>query len=211
MNSLPSNLVAEIAHAESLMTFFKRTLEQSREAHDYNGALFNHANAIKTIVRSGTLGEMVDAAIALQNQDAVKAADKDKQTYIKQADDAITNFKAALKVYDKLTTDPAWYREYADGFLPKNKSHGLPNDDFRQAIASQNSREGNRDTSINNLPGDKAIFDARRALLAAILREYQKVQAVVLAGDEPPPGSMRTGGGKGGRKAASKKSEQKER
>jgi hypothetical protein len=106
MSSLPSNLIAEIAHAESLMTFFKRTLEQSREAHDYNEAMFNHANAIRTISETGTLGEMVDAAIALQNQDTIKAADKDKPTYIQQANDAITNFKAALKVYDKLTTDP---------------------------------------------------------------------------------------------------------
>ncbi len=186
------SLVEIIGHADTITSFMKVTIEQSREAQDYNNAMLNYAGVIANIAETGTLGEMVDAEIALQNLDLRKATDKNEETFIQQANDAIANFAAALNVYDKLTADPAWYREYAACFLPKNRRHGLPNDDFLQALASQNSREGNRDTSINNLPGEEALFKARRELLTAIVREYTRVQETILAGGAPPARSERT-------------------
>lgn len=191
MNDASSNLIAAIEHAETIAMFMKKAIELSREAQDYDNAMLNYAGVIAAVAETGTLGEKMDAAIALQNQDLRKATDKGKPAFIQQANDAIANFNAALNIYDKLTANPVWYREYAAGFLPKNRHDGLPNDELLQALASQNSREGNRDTSINNLPGEEALFNARRSLLAAIMREYKQVQKIVLAGGAPPSGSER--------------------
>ncbi len=189
----PARTLGErIVHAETVSLFTKKVLEKSREALDYDNAMYNYARIIAAVTQNGTLGEKVDAAIALQAQDLRKAMDRDRQEYILQARDAITNFDAALNIFDKLTADPAWYREYAAGFLPKNRRHGLPYDEFLQALASQNSREGNRDTSINTLPGEEALYDARKSLIAAIMREYGTVQESVLAGGDPPSTSGRT-------------------
>ncbi len=181
-----------IAHAQTISLFAKKSLEQSREALDYDTAMRNYADIVADVTKTGTLGEKVDVAIALQHQDLRKALDKDRPEYIQQANEALANFDAALHIFDKLTADPAWYREYAAGFLPKNRRHGLPYDEFLQALASQNSREGGRDTSIHSMPGEEALYDARRILIADLMRHYGTVQESVLAGGEPPEGSERT-------------------
>ena len=181
-----------IEHAETISLVTKKALEQSREALDYDTAMYNYAAVVINVTKNGTLGEKVDAAIALQDQDLRKATDKNRPEYIQQATDAITNFNATLRIFDKLTTDPEWYREYAAGFLPKNKRNGIPYDEFLQALASQNSREGSRDTSIDSMPGEDALYAARKSLLAAIVRDYGRTQETVLAGGDPPSGSGRT-------------------
>lgn len=189
MSKKPS-LVERIAHTDDIAYSLQIAHNQSREAQNYNQALLKYAEIINAIAKTGTLGDKINAEIALQARDLRKAQDM-KPEFVKQAQDGIANFKAALLVYDKLTANPAEYRQHAEEFLPKEKPQGLPVDSMRKALASQNSREGNRDKSINDLPGEDALFTARKSLLSAIIREYKKVQKIVLAGDAPPSGSER--------------------
>ncbi len=190
MSKIPSP-VERIAHTDDIAHSLQIAHNQSREARNYNQALLKYAEIITAIAETGTLGDKMDAEIALQARDLRKAQDM-KPEFVKQAQDGIANFKAALLVYDKLTARPAEYRRHAEEFLPKEKPHGIPVDSMRKALASQNSREGNRDTSVNDLPGEEALFAARKALLSAIAREYKQVQEIVMAGGNPPPGSKRS-------------------
>ena len=91
MNKKQPSLVESIEHSDAITLILKKAVEQSREVQDYNNAMLDYAEVVANIARTGTLGEMVDAAIALQDQDLRKAEDKGEATYIQQAKDVLEN------------------------------------------------------------------------------------------------------------------------
>jgi hypothetical protein len=168
----------------------KQIVELTREAQNYNEGMIEYAQVIESIIKTGTLAEKIETEQALQERDRLSATGNPK--LVEEAEAAIVNFKAGMVVYDRLTTEPEEYRKYAAGFAPRHKtSGGIPKDEMHYILKSQLSREEQRDASRHNTPGEEALVKAREALLASILRDYQHVQEIVLAGGAPPPEAVR--------------------
>ncbi len=172
----------KITMADTFAEKLKQAASQTREAQDYNRGMIKYAQLIHSIIKKGTLAEKIETEQALQERDRVNAGDNPK--LLKEAEDAIVNFRAGMVVYDRLTTEPAEYRKYAAGFMPKHKTpDGIPKDEMRNVLKSQNSRESQRDSSRHNTEGEEALVAARRALIASILRDYTTLQKTVLVSD----------------------------
>lgn len=187
----PSPTIAEkITRADAVAETAKRVAGQTREAQNYDAAMCKYAQTIRTIIEKGTLAEKVEVERTLLERDLFNANDDPR--LVKEAEEAIANFKAGMVVYDRLTTEPEEYRKYADGFMPKHRTpEGVPKDEMHNVLRSQNSRESQRDSSRHNTDGEEALVAVRKVLLAAIERGYAHIQETVLAGGEPPEGAAR--------------------
>ncbi len=189
-----ANLAKRIALSDYLSNQLLRTREETREAAEYNQNLKNYAQFIGDIAAKGTLADKIEAEIALQERDLLHAENTGNPVHIKEAEAARIDFRAGLVVYDRLAGNPQQYREYAEGFMQKNRfSGGVPKDEFHNVLKSQNSREAMRDGSRHNTAGEEALVKARKILLAAILEDYTRAQEIVIGGGEPPKGTARIG------------------
>jgi hypothetical protein len=192
MRKSSSANAAKIARADVVADKLKQVAGLTPEAQNYERGMIEYAQIIKSTIEKGTLAEKIDVERALLERDLLSAAGNPK--LLKEAEEAIANFTAGMVVYDRLTTEPAEYRKYAAGFMPKHKMPGgIPKDELHEVLKNQNSREAQRDASRHNTEGEEALVKARKALLASIAHDYKYVQGVVLAGGDPPQGTIRGG------------------
>ena len=87
---------------------------------------------------------------------------------------------AAIERKHRIVDEPASYRRVNEEFsFPKNRKHGLPLDEARQAFGSHLARLGNLAKSRLEAT-EKQIIHARRTALGAAERDYIKRQARTL-------------------------------
>lgn len=177
-----------------------REAEQQREARQ--NLLMLEASAVKKHDQAPSAIELVNARKALLAHVKEIAAsgkgesiiamerdiiENDLIRYARAEDKAMTSSLnaalqglAAIERKHRIVDEPASYRRVNEEFsFPKNRKHGLPLDEARQAFGSHRARLDNLAKSRLEAI-EKQIIRARRAALSAAERDYIKRQARTL-------------------------------
>lgn len=161
-------------------------LKSSRPKQLVNRACKNETAAIRKIIASRNLDEMIALESRLQNNDLDEYAHSPNDQ--KNVEQGLRDLECGIRAYNTLKNNPDQYREHAETYTDANRDKRLdvPKDGIRYALSSQATRLQNR-RSLQLSEEEKEILTARRALVDAILEEYSLLQENVMHPRPTPP------------------------
>jgi len=129
---------------------------------------------VATVSQTGNLALIIAVEKVIVDGDLKRHANS--PAMVKSLGTALSELGVVEK-HLELVADPVRYRAVNQAYsLPRNRHHGLPYDEARQAMASHHTRLGNLDKS--RLSADeKALIDARKAGMKTAIHLYTKLQA----------------------------------